>query len=1178
MRSAFAALLILLIALPSSARILHVPDEFQTIQNAVDSTSQQVVDTVMLADGEHLGAGNVNVAVARPMVITSESGAAFCTINGEDTGIAFTLTAAATIEGISFTRFSQNAIRATNIQNGPTILNCRFVSNESEADQQAGVGIQLRTCTAVVANCWFDRNTTASSGGGLALAQSQALISGCVFNDNHSNRFGGGVIVTNNSTGTIFNCLFARNTAGIDGGGVSFSATSRGTVSNCTFSENTAVGWGGGIYKGSNSNPEIINSIFWGNQAETGNQLGAQDNGGEITIRFCIAEGGPDEEGRWDGDEIIDEDPRFTDGRDPDWGVNGFFLDDESPGLDAASDEAENLGLDTLFTSVDRSPDEGTGDLGFHYYRPWFWIVGRLFGRVLDAENNQPLAGAQVFTSQRQRTVSDDQGSWEIPRAFAGVFNVAASFPGYNNAFVEDRELEEDGELEVILRLTHPEIAVEPDLLASDVGIDDSAAVEFRVLNEGNGLLTWSAFTQLIEEVRLDPWELRASIPVGEIVGDNQLYGIATDGSNFYISGADGNAPNKIYVLDPDWQLTGEFVQPGTAITGIRDLTFDGELLWGPSGRAIIGFETDGDSITSFPGPANPTSCVTYDPVNQIYWASGTTSEISGYDRAGNQVSFARRGSSRMFGLGYLPGDVDGQELYAFGNTSEDLRMQVFKTAPEDTLQQAALLLPPPEGNPQGMEMLPGYDLYSIVMMGLVSSDSGDRVDLWQVLTHDDWMSISPASGEVAAGEAMDVTLSLVSAGLAEGVYQAEAVFSHNGREADLVIPIEMEVMEGEVFARRPIDFVFGWNLVSATLQPEQADIRDVLRPLVEAGVLLFAKDIYGRMWRPGPNQFHNMEPWDVEQAYWIKVSAPAHLMVEGTTVRADRPIEFDEGWNGLAYFPRAVMEPTRAFGGILDAVDIIRDGQGHFMLPRFEFNNLPPCRQGLGYLMRAREAGQLVWGQGGEGVAAFETTREIEPVHFGKPMPTGSEMSLLVIAEGLDGAEIGVYSGDRLVGAGVVTGSKTGVALRGDDPSTGSIEGARDGGMLTLKVIDLAGNIFSPESLTILEGGMVFRTNGLSVIDIGNTILTPVSISLGASPNPFNGTTLLKISVPKAGTGRLVLYDTNGRLVRMVSEGVFKAGDTRLALEAGELSSGLYLLKLEAVGESRTVRLALLK
>jgi hypothetical protein len=89
---------------------------------------------------------------------------------------------------------------------------------------------------------------------------------------------------------------------------------------------------------------------------------------------------------------------------------------------------------------------------------------------------------------------------------------------------------------------------------------------------------------------------------------------------------------------------------------------------------------------------------------------------------------------------------------------------------------------------------------------------------------------------------------------------------------------------------------------------------------------------------------------------------------------------------------------------------------------------------------------------------------------------------------------------------------------------------------------------------------------------------LTPVSISLGASPNPFNGTTLLKISVPKAGTGRLVLYDTNGRLVRMVSEGVFKAGDTRLALEAGELSSGLYLLKLEAVGESRTVRLALLK
>ena len=79
-------------------------------------------------------------------------------------------------------------------------------------------------------------------------------------------------------------------------------------------------------------------------------------------------------------------------------------------------------------------------------------------------------------------------------------------------------------------------------------------------------------------------------------------------------------------------------------------------------------------------------------------------------------------------------------------------------------------------------------------------------------------------------------------------------------------------------------------------------------------------------------------------------------------------------------------------------------------------------------------------------------------------------------------------------------------------------------------------------------------------------------------APNPFNPATTLRWSLPRPAEVRLALYDLQGRLTRLLWEGVQPAGEHSLRLEAGDLASGVYLLRLESAGRAQTRRLLLLK
>lgn len=82
--------------------------------------------------------------------------------------------------------------------------------------------------------------------------------------------------------------------------------------------------------------------------------------------------------------------------------------------------------------------------------------------------------------------------------------------------------------------------------------------------------------------------------------------------------------------------------------------------------------------------------------------------------------------------------------------------------------------------------------------------------------------------------------------------------------------------------------------------------------------------------------------------------------------------------------------------------------------------------------------------------------------------------------------------------------------------------------------------------------------------------------------PNPFNPSTTIKFSVPFDSNVKFKLYDILGNEIEQVYSGFVEAGVHEIILDftkfSARLSSGVYLLKLEAEGFSKAIKMNLLK
>jgi hypothetical protein len=79
--------------------------------------------------------------------------------------------------------------------------------------------------------------------------------------------------------------------------------------------------------------------------------------------------------------------------------------------------------------------------------------------------------------------------------------------------------------------------------------------------------------------------------------------------------------------------------------------------------------------------------------------------------------------------------------------------------------------------------------------------------------------------------------------------------------------------------------------------------------------------------------------------------------------------------------------------------------------------------------------------------------------------------------------------------------------------------------------------------------------------------------------PNPVRRTATIPFSLPREADVTMTVHDVSGRVVAIVSRAArFTAGVHTLPLAAGDLASGVYYLRMIALGEERVSRIVVVR
>ncbi|MXW63683.1 MAG: T9SS type A sorting domain-containing protein [Bacteroidetes bacterium SB0662_bin_6] len=111
-------------------------------------------------------------------------------------------------------------------------------------------------------------------------------------------------------------------------------------------------------------------------------------------------------------------------------------------------------------------------------------------------------------------------------------------------------------------------------------------------------------------------------------------------------------------------------------------------------------------------------------------------------------------------------------------------------------------------------------------------------------------------------------------------------------------------------------------------------------------------------------------------------------------------------------------------------------------------------------------------------------------------------------------------------------------------------------------------------------EGLLPFEENPATVTSVEPVgAELPTQVTLGANyPNPFNPVTTFEYAIDQAVHVTLKVYDTLGREVATLVDGVQQAANYQVRFDGTGLASGMYLYRLETPGQMLTRRMILMK
>ncbi|NQT34411.1 hypothetical protein HQ587_04405, partial [bacterium] len=172
-------------------------------------------------------------------------------------------------------------------------------------------------------------------------------------------------------------------------------------------------------------------------------------------------------------------------------------------------------------------------ELALKFSNTTHFVTGILSGRITDAFDGFPVAGAQITTSRGFWNISNENGEYTIDNILIGDgYIVKVSAQGYNDStwFGEDGEgcvIREDEVTVVNFALLHPEFNIDSDGLEYQLPPDTTVESNFNISNDGNGSLFFdSRYIYIFDENEQtrdgadEAWEMMLSWNVTDSVAN----------------------------------------------------------------------------------------------------------------------------------------------------------------------------------------------------------------------------------------------------------------------------------------------------------------------------------------------------------------------------------------------------------------------------------------------------------------------------------------------------------------------------------------------------------------------------------------------------------------------------------------------------------------------------------
>lgn len=491
------------------------------------------------------------------------------------------------------------------------------------------------------------------------------------------------------------------------------------------------------------------------------------NDGGQILISV--------DEGEW---ELIEPDGGYDDDR-----IDALI---NTPGFTGETGGWEQVGIDLgeYRGHTVRFRFRFASDHTLNNYGGWFiddvvlWgcelaELGEVSGTVTD-QNGTPVLGASV-SDGRVTATSNMQGNYELSGIFPGNVTLTTSKPGYRP--MEEQIMVEFGDiLEQHFALYRPEIVFDPNEFEFELRAGEQLDEVMAIANDGEESAPWSIRVsataiggEIIEEFqpfyqlqvgdtprRDDPWDQLFGFDLTELTGHRRFQGAQLVDNQFLLSVADPVTGALIDRVNIAGEYLGSIRLPLDAVGwGMRDLTWDGEMLYGSQNDSIYSFAMNGQPGPVQAGaPIDLNRALAYDRETDGFWAAEWGSPWYHVNRDGD-VTFSWDGHelNGVYGFAYHPQDADGMFLYVF-NREDDGSTGVYRSDPH---QGTIELVHEIEGAPRGCFISGAWD-QSYWVLGGIADDNLVGLELNR---REAWITVEPLSGELEGNEDVDVTITI---------------------------------------------------------------------------------------------------------------------------------------------------------------------------------------------------------------------------------------------------------------------------------------------------------------------------------------------------------------------------------------------------------------------------------